>query len=198
VERQGARDVHPVDESFVEHEPGAVVALLARLEHQQDVARELVASLDQQASGTEQHRDVRVVPAGVHRTIDLGREVEPGVLAEGQGVHVGPEQGRRAGPGAVDRRGDRRRGTPEPRIQSENLQRLDHDRLRLWQLQPDLRTAMEAAPHLDHVRQDRLAGGQQRCESVRGGRVGHALRVLPGRVGRHGVIRPSLAVIVVR
>ena len=40
----------------------------------------------------DEHRDMRVVPAGVHRAARLGGEVEPRVLDQGQCVHVAAQQ----------------------------------------------------------------------------------------------------------
>jgi hypothetical protein len=44
-----------------------VEALFAGLEHQQHPAGQLVALLGDHSRGRGQHRDVHVVPAGVHR-----------------------------------------------------------------------------------------------------------------------------------
>ena len=113
-----------LEQSLLEHETGAVVALLTGLEHEQDPSREVVPPLHEQACGPQQHGDVGVVAAGVHRAGDLGRELEAGVLAEGQAVHVGAEQDRRARARAVDDRDDRvgrlarRRSSPSARSAS--------------------------------------------------------------------------------
>ena len=185
VERDGARDVGlirpvgAVEQPFVEHDLGAVVALLARLEHQQDVALELVAPLDEQASRAQQHRDVRVVPAGVHRAIDLGREVEPGVLVQGQGVHVGPKQGRAAGPAALDRRRHRRRSRARAAVPARD--RRSASAITAWvsgSCSPISGRRWMPTAHLDDVGEDRLGGGQEPRE-VDGGRVGHGMSVRP-------------------
>jgi hypothetical protein len=57
---------------------------------------------------TDQHRRVRVVPAGVHRAVGRRREVEPGVLVERQRVHVAAQQHGRAGLTAGEQRRDAR------------------------------------------------------------------------------------------
>ena len=85
-----------LEQALLDHEAGAVVALLARLEHQQDPSGQRVTPLHEQARGPQQHRDVGVVAAAVHRANVLGRELEAGVLGERQAVHVGPQQDRRA------------------------------------------------------------------------------------------------------
>ena len=82
-----------VEHSFVDHRPGAVVALLARLEHQHHVSGEPVAVLREQPGRAGEHCSVQIVPAGVHRAVRRG-VVEPGALVDGQGVHVGAQQDR--------------------------------------------------------------------------------------------------------
>ena len=92
-----------VEEPFVEHEAGPVVALLARLEHEQHPPGELVAAGGEQLGRADQHRRVGVVAAGVHRVVDGGREVEARVLGHRQGVHVAPQEDRRPGRVPVSR-----------------------------------------------------------------------------------------------
>ena len=46
----------------------------------------------EQARRADEHRDVRVVPARVHRAVDVAREFEAGVLGHRQRVHVGAQQ----------------------------------------------------------------------------------------------------------
>ena len=72
---------------------------------------------------------MRVVAAGVHRPVDLRGEVEPCVLGERQGVHVGAEEDRRAGLGPVDQRRDGAESAAEDRLEPEPLELLDDDRL---------------------------------------------------------------------
>ena len=83
VERD--RAVHPahavravLEQTLVEHEARSVEALLAGLEHQQDPTGEVAPPLLEQSGGAEEHRDMGVVPAGVHHAVDLRCEVEPG------------------------------------------------------------------------------------------------------------------------
>ena len=58
-----------VEQALLEHEPGAVVALLAGLEHEQHPPGELVAAAGQQLGRADEHRRVGVVAAGVHRPV---------------------------------------------------------------------------------------------------------------------------------
>ena len=56
--------------------------------------------------------------------------------------------------------------TAEPRFQADAAERVGDDGLRLGQLQPDLRTPVDAPADLDDVGEDRLGGGQECGESV--------------------------------
>jgi hypothetical protein len=47
--------------------------------------------------GADQHRDVRIVAAGVHHALHLGREVEAGLLMDRERIHVRAQQDGRAG-----------------------------------------------------------------------------------------------------
>ena len=85
-----------VEQPLVEHEAGAVMALLAGLEHEQHPAGEVVAVPRQQPGRADEHRGVGVVAARVHLAVVLRREVEAGVLVQRKGVHVAAQQHRRA------------------------------------------------------------------------------------------------------
>ena len=150
-----------VEEPLVEHVLRAAVALLAGLEHEEHPTRQLRPSIDEQPRRAQQHRDVGVVAAGVHRPVDLGGEVEPSVLGQRQGVHVGAEEDRRAGLGAVDQRGDGAEPAPEDRLEPEPLELLDDDRLGDRQIGPDLRVAMDPAADRHDVGQQRAGVGEQ-------------------------------------
>ena len=97
-----------VEQALLEHEAGAVVALLARLEHERDPTPQPAAPRGEQPGTAGQHGDVAVVAAGVHGVVDPAGEVEVGVLVHGEGVHVAPEQHGRTRLGAVED-GDHRR-----------------------------------------------------------------------------------------
>ena len=59
----------------------------------------------------------------------------------------------------------------EPRLQPETPERLDHDGLRLGELQPDLRPAVDPAARVDHLGEDRLGGGAKDGGIGRGHRI---------------------------
>ena len=83
-----------VQKAVFHHHPGAgaVGALFVGLEHQDYLALQFLFVLFQQGGGGEQHGGVAVVAAGVHDPITFRGKGQTGLLAHGQGVHVGPEQ----------------------------------------------------------------------------------------------------------
>ena len=81
-----------IEQAVLEHEPRAVPALLAGLEHEHHRAGQPVAPLAERARGAGQHGDVGVVAAGVHGPFVLRGERQAGVLGQRQGVHVAAQQ----------------------------------------------------------------------------------------------------------
>ena len=75
-------------QAIIQHEARAVVAFLAGLEHEQDLAGELVAAGTEQFRCARQHRHMAVMPAGMHRAGDGGGVCEAGFLRHWQGVGV--------------------------------------------------------------------------------------------------------------
>jgi hypothetical protein len=78
--------------TFGDHRLGAARTLLARLEHEDDIAGQLVPYLGQQPGRADQDRDVQVVAAGVHGAGDLGRVLDLGELGDRQRVHVAAQE----------------------------------------------------------------------------------------------------------
>ena len=81
----------------------------------------------------------------------------PGVLGQRQGIHVGAEEDRRAGLGAVDQRRHGAEPTAEDRLETESPELLDDDRLGDRQIRPDLRVTMDPAADRDDVGQERAS-----------------------------------------
>jgi len=123
--------------------------LLPRLHHEHDLPGEDVAALGEQPGGAEQHRDVGVVPAGVHHPGHLGGEGQAGVLRHGQGVHVPAEQVGRARPGAAQHPDHRRRAAAGAHLDRQVGEGLQHRRLGPGQVQADLRLPVQAAAEVD-------------------------------------------------
>ena len=156
-----------LEEPFLDHHLGAVIALLAGLEHEHDAAGQGGPPRGQHARGADQHGDVRVVTAGVHGAVDLGGEGQARVFLQGQGVHVGAQQHRPARPAAVERGDDRGRLLSRARLQAEAVERFQHRLLGPRQGEADLRVAMDAASERDRVVQQAAGFVEQRRVSCR-------------------------------
>jgi amidase len=153
VDREGAGDVGPgdVEQSLVEHVARAVMAFLTGLEHEDDLAGELAATLLQDARCADQHRRVRVVTAGVHRVVDGRRVVESGVLGHRQRVHVAAQDDRRTGTARVEDGGDAGERVAGRDVQSEPVDGLEHRLLRDGEVQAELGVAMDPSPQRDRI-----------------------------------------------
>lgn len=150
MEREG-RVGQRVDDAVVEHEARAMMAFLARLEHEDHSAGQPVARRTEQLRRADEHRDMRIVPARMHRAADLGREIEPGVLNQRQRIHVATQQHGAAvrGP-AQDRDQAGGRGAFAKFERKSGERRLDlRERLRILQAQFGL--AMNRAAEVDEV-----------------------------------------------
>ena len=64
--------------------PGTVEAFLARLEHEDDVAGQLLAAVGQETGGAGEHGGVQVVAAGVHGAVNPGGEPDAGAFLDGR------------------------------------------------------------------------------------------------------------------
>ena len=159
VDREGRRhglDPGGLEEALAKHRSGAVIALLSGLEHEQDMPAELPAVVPEETSRPEQHGDVRVVSARMHPIRDLRGEVEAGLLAQRQAIHVGAQEQRRARPLPLDDRHHGAHGGPEHRLETKTSKRPGDRRLGLGQLEADLRPTMQVAADPDDLREERL------------------------------------------
>ncbi len=124
-----------VQDAFLDHVTCAVEALFAGLEHEDDVARQLVAALGQQGGGAGQHGGVQVMATGVHGSIHAGGVVHAGGLLHRKSVHVGTQQhhgllSRSVSRTAAQYRGDRRRLLAKGDLVRQSIQRLEYLLLR--------------------------------------------------------------------
>jgi hypothetical protein len=158
--RHGLAAVAAVEQAFVQGDLRAALALLARLEQEPHPPGQRAAAVGQHAGGADQHRGVGVVAAGVHRPVDLGPVVQVGVVGHGQRVHVGPQQDRRAGPGAVEVGHDRRLAGAQRDAQRQAVERLEHPGLGQRQVEAQLRPAVQVAAEGDDVVEQRAGLGQ--------------------------------------
>ena len=85
-----------VDQAIVQHEPRTMMAFFARLEHEHYRTRELVTPRAQRFGRPRQHRDMGVMPAGMHRALVLGGERQSGLFDERQRIHIATQQNRAA------------------------------------------------------------------------------------------------------
>ena len=123
-----------VEYPFADHVPGAGVALLARLEHEDHRAGHLGLPGAEQLGRAGQHRGVQVVAAGVHRA-GYGRRVrQPGFLGDGQRVHVAAQQHHRSRLAAAQHRRHRADRLPRADLERQAGQRIEHLALRLRQV----------------------------------------------------------------
>ena len=97
---------------------------------------------------------MRVVSAGVHGAVDLGRERQPGVLGHRQRVHVAAQEDRRTRPGTTKARDHRGRLPSRPHLEAEPVESLEHRGLGPRQREASLRLSMNAPAELDGVAQD--------------------------------------------
>ena len=103
-------DMSAVDSVNALHQPaldrafGAQRELFGGLEEELDRAAEFAAHLRKDLRRAELHRDMRVVPAGVHPALVPRGEGKAGRLFYGQGVDVGAQQHRFSGRSAFQRR----------------------------------------------------------------------------------------------
>ena len=153
-----------IQDAFAEHVACAVEAFLARLEHEDDVAAELVPLLGQEGGGSGEHGGVQVVAAGVHCPIGPGGEVHSGLFLDGQSVHVRAEEDGRALAAvcfcllvptarvfaAQDCR-DRRRLLAQRDLVRQPIQRLKDLLLGAREVEPDFRLAVKVVAKADQV-----------------------------------------------
>ena len=79
-------------QSVIQHVAGAVMAFLAGLEHEVHAAFQRIGTAAQDFGRTGQHRHMRVVAAGAHRTVNGRGKRQPGFLGHRQGVHIAAQQ----------------------------------------------------------------------------------------------------------
>ena len=171
MKREGAVGPGGVEQPVGDHLARAVVALLTRLEHEDDRARQLVAPGGQRLGRADQHGGVRVVAAGVHGAGDGRRVVQPGRLRHRERIVVAAQQhGAPVAAGLTVQHGHEAR---RPRALMEGERQAGERGLhlggRLGTVQADLRLRVDGAAQRHRVGQLRLADGGP----VGGGLVGH-------------------------
>ena len=83
-------DAETVHQAVLDHRSRARAALFGRLEDHDRIAGE-IPGLGEIARGTQKHRGVAVMAAGVHQALRLGSIRQIGRLLDRQRVHVGAQ-----------------------------------------------------------------------------------------------------------
>ncbi len=102
VDGEGGVWCRVVQQTVFNHEPRAVEALLAGLEHEHHASGEPIALRAQEFRGRREHRGVCVVTAGVHCAIHRRAKVDVGVFRHRQCIHVAAQQNRSTGARALE------------------------------------------------------------------------------------------------
>ena len=88
----GKRAIHAFAHTGADHHLGSLAVFLGRLEHDADLAVDIVGHMAQDLQGAKHHGNMAVMAAGMHKAfVDTG-EFLAGLLGDGQGVDVGAQQ----------------------------------------------------------------------------------------------------------
>ena len=156
-----------IEHALLDHERCTAGALFAGLEHEHDIARERLAALVQQARSAQQHRNMQVVAAGVHPTVDLRLERQVVVFLNGQRIHVGTQQHRARGTrsaidGTSTKYGSHRgQCLAQGDLQAEALQLPEHRRLCVRQIETDLGVTVQRVAHAGDLGGQGLGVGEE-------------------------------------
>ena len=136
-----------VEHALVDHQAGAVPALLTGLEHEDHITAQRLPVLHQQPRGPHQHGHVQIVAAGVHRPVDLAGEGDPARLCHRQRVHVSPQQyGGPCGIRSSQDRGHRTQRLSGGDLQTEAVEFAQQRLLGPRKFQTDLRMSVQPLP----------------------------------------------------
>ena len=157
VKREGSIR-NRIDQAIIEHVAGAMPAFLTRLEHELHRSGEPVALGAKGVGRGDQHRDMRVVAAGVHRVLDLRGKFEAGVFVHRQRVHVAAQEDGAAVGGAAqggdEAGGGGAFGIFKRQAGECGLRLCSRERI----VQPDLGLCVDGAAQADHLGQQRVGG----------------------------------------
>lgn len=140
-----------VQDALLDHRAGAVVALLTRLEHEDDIAVQRLAPVREQGRGADEPGRVQIVSAAVHPTGDLGGVREPRPFGHRQGVHVAAQQHRAAGAAAAQHGRDGGEVPAERDVEGEAFERGEYLLLGAGKLEAELRLAVQRAAEPDQI-----------------------------------------------
>jgi hypothetical protein len=145
-----------VDQTVVEHEARAVMAFLARLKHELHRTRQLIPFGAQQLRRADQHRDMGIVAASVHRASCLRFIIEAGVFLQRQRIHVPAQQHGAAVRGAFQRGDETSSRRPLAKFERQSGQRGLYLRQRLGILKAKFGLAVNIAAQRNEVGEERV------------------------------------------
>ena len=144
--------IHAVGGAVVDHRHGARSRLLRGLEAEAEAPAPAVTQGNQGRGGTEGHRHVPVVTAGVHDAVGLGVHNPPvAALEDRQGVHVRSQHQHRPGLATVEISDDTGAADTGANCKPEGGAALREHLGGVQLAGGDLRVAVEGAPGLDHL-----------------------------------------------
>ena len=117
------------EQALLDHDSGTALMLLGRLKDEIDAAVEIVefGGRNQRLGGTQEHRRVAVVAAGVHASGMTGAMAENVELIQRQGVHVGAQADGAIAAAALQPADDTGAGQTAVHFQPQALQMRRHD-----------------------------------------------------------------------
>ena len=159
VEREGCvRFRIGVEKTVLDHEARAMMAFLARLEHELHRAREFVAAAMKKMHGLHQHCRVRVMSAGMHAAFELAREIETRRFRHRQRIHVPAQEdgaaALRSRLGAGQRHDQARCRRPAIDLHVEPLKPVQNRLRGDGEIEAELRLRMDAPAQTDGLRQE--------------------------------------------
>ena len=138
-----------IQKPVLDHEFRAVMAFLARLEHELHIALQLLAAAVQQMHRAHQHRGVGIMATGVHPSLDFGFEGQVRILRHRQRVHIPAQQNGRALLAAFQRDHQPAGRWPLRYVEVETGQRLAHRLGGFRQVEAKLRMLVQPAAQAD-------------------------------------------------
>ncbi len=178
-------DPRAVQRAILDHHATAAAAFLGGLKEQRHRTRQAapLRDLAEHRRGTEQHRDVPVMPTGVHASRDRGLPGNLGLLLDGQRVDVGAERDRFAIAALEMRQDAGAAGEAFDEGDPELSQRLDDRGRGTPLLEHDFGERVQLAPQRDAGRNGRLDERRDLGISMHGGRSHGTLQARGGRGG---------------
>ena len=152
---------HHVEQAFIEHVARPMAALLSGLEHEDDVPGNLRSSCAQNLRRAGEHGRVEIVPARMHGTLDLAREVEVGVLGHVERVHVAAQHDCRPGKFALEDGDDAARVLVQVDVERQTIECFEHPATCFGQVIADLRKAVQSPPERNDLGEDGSGGSEK-------------------------------------